>query len=292
LSPLTKAFVVLVTILSLLLVALVVPFVANTRDLGSQVSELQSELQTARATAGNAQQQVEALRAQKDQVITELRSENKNLSNEVNQFQAQLSNLESDLASAQARNDRLAASYDAIAATSDQNAKLLDRLTQDLQQSQNKLVSQSRKIIQLSNQNTELQSSMEGLTQQVRHFKEQVQQYQDRIAQVESRWQKVPQQVRNQIGTGESGLAATPPQPISGQVTAVNRPSGNATLVQINVGSRDQVAENMEFVISRNNNFLGTMVVEQVNANEAVGRVQLKNGQIQTGDSVYAGPDA
>ena len=48
-SPLTKAFVVLVTLLSVLLVALVVPYVAKTEDLSDKIETLSSQAATADA---------------------------------------------------------------------------------------------------------------------------------------------------------------------------------------------------------------------------------------------------
>ncbi|HEX7008378.1 MAG TPA: hypothetical protein VF184_00255, partial [Phycisphaeraceae bacterium] len=59
-STLTKAFVVLVTVLSILLVAVVVPFVARTQDLQSQLQATNSALNAAEQKARQYQAEITA----------------------------------------------------------------------------------------------------------------------------------------------------------------------------------------------------------------------------------------
>jgi peptidoglycan hydrolase CwlO-like protein len=289
LSPLTKTFVVLVTLLSIVFVALTIPFVANTQDHRAQIDELEAELQTARRRANENQADFSATLEAKNDRIDELQSSNEQLSAQVTSLQSQVATQREDLQNAQSTNQRLAGSYEVLSTEADTLTTINQNQGQKLASARETLLDQESKLIQLRSTADRLQSSLAGQQRRVREFKEMAQQLRSRNEELEERWAQVPQALRSQL-TGEEGGPITPaPGPISGQVTAVDNPAEDVTLVQVNVGEKDEVRENMKFLVHRDGEYLGTLVIDRVDPNQAVGRMELQQGSIQTGDRIYAG---
>jgi hypothetical protein len=74
--------------------------------------------------------------------------------------------------------------------------------------------------------------------------------------------------------------------PIRGEITEVL-----GERAAISVGSSSGVRENMEFNVYRGSEFLGSLVVLQVEATQAAGRLSRKKGTIVNGDKVSTGFD-
>jgi len=66
----------------------------------------------------------------------------------------------------------------------------------------------------------------------------------------------------------------TAPVDFLGRVIDVAPNTSGQTLVGINAGSNDQLSERMRFTVSRNGRFIATIVLTQVDLNDAVGFVQ------------------
>jgi myosin heavy subunit len=289
-SPLTKTFVVLVTILSILLVALVVPFVANTQDFRATVQDLEAKLSTAQTKAATAEDQIASLRQQNNQRISQLQSENADLESQLSEVQQRVVSLQQDLQDAQGRNQQLASSLDVLSAETSQLAQINETKTEQLKSANDTLVDQEGKIIELTNTTDRLQSSLAGQQRRVRELQELTEQYRSENEKLRTQWAQVPEALRQQL-TDSEGELVTPGPAIAGQVTAVNQPSDEVTLVQVNVGEKDNVRQNMRFLVHRDGQYLGTLVIDRVDPDEAVGRMQLQKGTVQSGDSVYAGTD-
>ena len=74
--------------------------------------------------------------------------------------------------------------------------------------------------------------------------------------------------------------------PIRGEITDIL-----GDRAAISVGSSSGVRENMEFNVFRGSEFLGSLVVLQVESTQAAGRLQRKQGTIVKGDKVSTGFD-
>jgi septal ring factor EnvC (AmiA/AmiB activator) len=291
LSPLTKTLVVLVTLLSIVLVAIVVPFAANTQDLRAKLTEVRAERDTAQVKASNATDELAAIREQKNTRIAELEDRVAELENTVSEKNSEITNLDQDIQDARTRNQQLAGSLDVLSAQVSQIAAVNETKTQQLSDARDKLIDLQKKNIEATNRIAKLESSLDSQVRQVRSYKEQYQQARDRVATLETRWQEVPSPVKQSItGEGEDQQPVTPvPEPIAGQVTGVNQPSEEVTLVQINVGENDRVQKNMKFMVHRGDQYIGTLVIDRVDADQAVGRMTLQQTNVQAGDRIYAG---
>jgi len=87
---------------------------------------------------------------------------------------------------------------------------------------------------------------------------------------------RVPAQYRQQISTGDGAAPAQEAAtPIAGTITDVQSAAGTQ-LVQVNIGSRDGVEANMKFLVHRDDQYVGTFVVDRVEAAQSAGRMTLK----------------
>lgn len=292
-SILTKIFVVLVTILSVGLVALIVPFVANTENFRSRISDLQAQLAVAEAKARDYQVEINAAQDRIAQQIEEL-------NRTINTDKQTINNLQSELARARDENRTTAAelaqekaTVSLLSAAENQNATLLASLQRELGELREEKVTTSQRLIELADANNELAGDRQTLERNVRRLQEQLTAIEEQIATREQQIAALPQEIRDQYFRGRETVADArgydSDVPIQGQVTKVSSDAGE-TFVQINVGERDQVKPNMRFLVYRDGNqYVGTIVVSAVDTDAAAGRVVLSNGQIAEGDRVYTG---
>jgi len=290
LSPLTKAFVVLVTVLSVLLVALVVPYVAKTEDFSGQKKALESQLATAQNSARTSQQEISAMQerlneqsALHSQQITNLTAERARLQTERDDAKAQAMQEQRKLQQFEAELSRLSAA--AV-----QDADLLTVTTADLKETRQSLVDAQTKLVQLGDRNNELESQRDSLTRQVRRIGEKMVSLEQGNVELRAVLARVPAQFRQQISTGEGAAPAQEAAtPIAGTITDVQSAAGTQ-LVQVNIGSRDGVEANMKFLVHRDDQYVGTFVVDRVEAAQSAGRMTLTKGDVRSGDQVYTGP--
>lgn len=289
-SPLTKAFVVLVTVLSVLLVALVVPYVAKTEDFSGQKKALESQLATAQNSARTSQQEISAMQerlneqsALHSQQITNLTAERARLQTERDDAKAQAMQEARKLQQFEAELSRLSAA--AV-----QDANLLTITTADLKETRQALVDAQTKLVQLGDRNNELESQRDSLTRQVRRIGEKMVSLEQGNVELRAVLARVPAQFRQQISTGEgTAPASEAATPIAGTITDVQSAAGTQ-LVQVNIGSRDGVEANMKFLVHRDDQYVGTFVVDRVEAAQSAGRMTLTKGDVRSGDQVYTGP--
>jgi uncharacterized phage infection (PIP) family protein YhgE len=290
LSPLTKALVVLVTIVSVLFVGVLVPFIARTEDQASLRKDAETKLAAANAKALVAETEISAIQERTSQTIAQLETQANQLSARLTDLQTALSKAQDD---AQLERSRLAESKAAIArfsAAAKQQADLLTTLTEQLNQTRTDLVAQRTQGIELADRNNQLESQLDGLTRQVRRFAERMTSLQERNAVLENTLAQLPPETRKLLPTGGAApVVKTPDTAIAGQVTAVQQ-ADSTTLVQVNVGKNDGVSEGMRFMVHRGDQFLGTALIESVDATASAGRMILQDENITPGDAIYAGP--
>ncbi len=285
-SPLTKAFVVLVTVLSILLVTLVVPFV-------HQVDTMKTELENAQAVASAAQQTIQDSRADKTAITEQLKSKEASLNNTINQLQSKVAELEgvktgldAKLAKAQSDNQAIQAAMTSLGASQESTATLLENYVAQIKSTNTKLVEGQTENVQLVDRNNQLQSNLSALERQVRKLREDLVARSEEVAMLE----------RQAIGGGAvaaGGATASfvPDEPIYGQITETARTAAGKGLVTLNLGSSDGLVQNQRFVAYRGNNELvATLEVKSVDASQAVAAVISEQQGIAAGDYVVSAP--
>lgn len=293
-SILTKIFVVLVTFLSVALVALIVPFVAKVEDYKAQLTSAEQAKIQAEATARVQQAEKAALAEQESQRIRDLTAEKNALVASIATLSADKDKLSGELLASQAEIARNAANTSRLTAANQQFAAITQSLQDELKQRREQMVELQTRIISLGDRNDELVSQLDSLKREVNRFKEQMASLQDQNRDYERAIEKLDPSVRSEImGTPETSAASRPFMPpvrIGGSVTNVQSVEGD-TWVQINIGSNDGVEKNMKFWIHRGGKYMGTLVISAVDANASAGRMDIMESQVSQGDSVLTGAD-
>lgn len=291
-SILSKIFVVLVTILSVALVAMVVPFVAKTEMLREQLRELEGDKQVADYTAASRQQEVNLLRQGESERNSRLTAESLVLKNQITELATQVGKADADARSAREQSGRLQSDLSRLVAAEQQHADINKSLSDELTLRRKELVTQQTKNIQLADANNSLQAERETLDRQVRRFAEQITLQEDEIAKLEKTLSRVPADIRNQLAKGEDEVTTSatfePETPIRGLVNKVQKVD-DSVFIEISVGVNDGVTKNMKFLVHRGNKFLGTLVITAVDAKAAAGKMQFAQEDVVAGDAVLAG---
>jgi multidrug efflux pump subunit AcrA (membrane-fusion protein) len=269
LSPITKAFVVLHVILSMLLTAGVVVFVNRVDDYKKIVADerakgeiLKRAAETAAANETSAKisltdaqtqlaAQVAAAKADKDKANAELLAKN-----------AELADLQKNLAIVQAQNTQLAQGLNASQTAQNQlNTQLAELRTT---------------VDDLQKKKLELDAAVADLTQQRDTLEKQRRDLAERVAAIETDYQKATAALTKAgINWGPKISPDWTSPPINGVVREV-RMIEQVPYATISVGSADAVTRDMKFrVIDRKTGeFLGMLTVQSVDTNEASGRLE------------------
>lgn len=276
-SPLTKALVLLVTILSIVLVALVVPFVAQTDDLNAQISGLETKVSVAEAAAlkaGNDKADLQKALADagtdQSEAINSLRTENTKLTQSVTTLEAQLKEANSQV-------DKNITTISLMSATQDQLTQLLEDRNTIVSESQASNVKLKTEAAQLVQANNDLDAQVTGLTRTVRLLNEKVVDLQEQLA-----------------GGGAAGSATTARagdlgKEIQASVTGIEK-VGDITFAELNVGSNDSVGPNTKFVFFRNGDqFVGTATILSVDETVSVAKIDSAKTAVLVGDNAMTG---
>jgi hypothetical protein len=272
LSPLTKTFVVLLVILSLLLAAGTVTFV-NT--IGDQRAAAQTALQKAQAegaAANRARAAAESERAAAETARTAAVQQIETLSQQMNQFRQVIN--KSEVENADLKN-RMAIQMgdvtrltDAVKALQDANSKQSDQIAALRQQSDQAVTQAAQASATIS----ELTNKLEVTERDRKFAMEQLEQARQDVG-------KLRGAVGDLGGNVDAVLAGAGPTNrgaprINGVVRDVRQIAG-VNYATISVGSADGVTKGMEFkIVDRNTgNFLGIMTIDTAEPNESVGRI-------------------
>ena len=277
-SPLTKAFVILVTVLSILLVALVIPFVARTDDLQGQIGELESQVQAATAATRVAQQDAAELRQAQGQADQQLQDRLTQLLAENSDLRKQVNSTQSDYAKAQDRIDSLAASQQIVNESLNRTAELLQSRTSLLEEAQGSNVDLNRQMAELITANSNFAAEVDGLTRTNRILQEQ-------LADANQALQQMAE--GGQQGGDGPGPASNNAVSVRGSVTAVED-IGGIKLVQLNIGRNDNISENTRVALYRGDGdqtLVGLAEIRTVEENVSVGQVVNQQREPRAGDA-------
>lgn len=288
-SPLTKAFVVLVTVLSVLLVALIVPFVARTQDANTRIRELEAQVQTANQTAALRQGEVTTVMDQLASLQSQFANERNAMNSQLVTAQSQRDQAQADLAKERAERVDLRTSLARLTAAAEQDAALLSTLRNELNTGREEVVTVRGQNIQLADRAVELESSLAASERAVRSLREQMMAMQQQLAVYDNVLAANPELRPHFEGGQQTGGTGTPTTtPVQGQVTTVQGDARNQ-FVQVDLGSNDGIQQGNRLMVARGRDFVATVVIEQVNPDASAGRVILSQQPVQQGDSVFGG---
>ncbi|MGB0766365.1 MAG: hypothetical protein ACPGYV_01495 [Phycisphaeraceae bacterium] len=293
-NVLTKAFVVVVTILSVVLVALVVPFAARVPNYAEQFEQMKQDRDAQLKLAQDARNEILNDFAKKGEEFEATRDALTTLTAELDRANADNKALQTKLDQAQTT---LARNSAAMEVASRMNASQSDQITQQADvinkqiaalgdlQGQNAdlnqvLIDTKMDVRRLSDNYLRIQEENKALSQQLIETQ----------AKLDTSLVKLAGFMKDAGVVVEQDAGVLPPDgtTIRGSVTKVDQPTEGITFVQVNVGKRDLVKEGMEFVVYRGDKYVANVKIASVDTAESVGTLTLGGG-IQEGDAVRAG---
>lgn len=290
-SPLTKAFVVLATLLSVVMVSLTVAHVARTENYRAKFNDLKNDRDAAveRSAQALAQKSNELVASR--QADAEQESELADVKGDLQDTLGEIRSRDERIASLEANLARMTAANSALSATL---TSANDRLSGQDEQIRS-LIGETGN---LARQKGELEqaiavaiASRDRYANEVRRLTEALQAEEAQRAAINTDRERLVKLVESLLPNPEDTTLTVSDVPIEGAVTRIDNVSDDLALVGINVGTRDSVQRNMLFTISRGSTYIGTIRITAVDTDEAVGELDINpGGEIRRGDTVYSGP--
>ena len=287
-SPLTKLFVVLLVVLSLLQTAAVVVYVNKEDSLRQSAIQMEERLRARETELTQAREAMTAAQQNLVLVQQESNARSNQAAKDIINAQQQAADLSVQLAKAASSNA----------------AQQLDisRLTEGLKASQDttsRLTTEVTRLRgandQLVRQTSELNSTVSDLSNRLDVTERERKVLAEQLTEAQGQTQRLGSMLQqnnispNQGGAAQGGQRApvTAP-PITGVVQEV-KTIANMPYATISVGSADQVAPGMEFRIINQNtgDYLGSLVVDSVTPNQSTGKITgPKVGDVRRGVEV------
>lgn len=277
----TKILVVFAAVLCVLLAALTMAYSANAdaivRANRSEVDRRIAAETQSRADVAAAKDELAAA----SQRNADLANQVAGLEGQIRQLQGERAALTSERRSAELARDAIVNQVDQLTATNKTQAVLIENYRNEVTKLRDQELSFRRREIELNDQLSDLQSQREVLEGSVRALQEQL------------------AEARRQIEAGGTATASsasgssqpfTPTFSVSGRVTAVRTDAATGRPVAtINIGSTNNVRENMKLAIVRGERFIANLVVTKTDLGWSTGFVDYLSQQgvtVQEGDVV------
>lgn len=288
-SPLTKAFVVLVTLLSILLVTLTVPFVAEVDEIKTALDTERAKYAAVEVTRNNLRERLIAAEAAQGQIQQALNETISDLESRVSEVSSERNDLRSRLAAAQSGQQEMQATLAALSQNDQTKTTLLDTYASKLEEVQGSLVEQSQRNAELIDRTNELSNERTQLTRSVQRLRERSTELSEQLAAASSALASAGVQVPQASGSGVAAAPVPAGERIYGSVTDVQTATGGRVLVQVNVGASDGVRSGQRFVAFRDQEGLvGTLEVRSVDDSVAVASVVSQQRPLQATDQIVS----
>ncbi len=268
-SPLTKIFVILLVIFSLLLTAGTVVFVNTQTATNASLAAAKQAAEAQQGIAARATADLSSEKAASQVAQNALLAQIETMKNNQNRTQQEIADRDVKLAAAAADKAMMSANIatltDALKASEDSRSKQQEQLA-SLRQTSDTIQTQNA---QLNTQINDLTNKLD-VTERDRRF------LAEQNAELKQQGEKASAALKDagiDINAVAAGTKAGAPN-VTGVIRST-RQIANLPYATISVGSSDNVAKGMEFkVIDRDaGKFLGTLTVDSVEPNESTGHL-------------------
>lgn len=281
---LTKVFVLIAAVLSIMMASLAISYSVNVdrvtadyRDMQAAKISAEAELQAQRATHGQAQ-------AALQEDLKSLRDELASRNADTRRLEAANSELRIALRQAEAARESISSKIAQLGVTTETQANIIAEYKDE-----NRVLRDGE--LAYRDEKIDLEKAISDLESQVIVYEQVKRALQEQIAEIQ-------RENDGSTGVASSSTAAAEPTTIAGpQIRGtidevVEDPNSGFTRVRINLGSNDRLRANTRFYIVRENTeYLGDLIVESVDLNHAVGRVAFVKDSgttIREGDQVLS----
>ncbi len=260
-STLTKVFVVVLVVFSITFTTMTISIVAQTTDWRDTAQKYEEHARVADTNlrnliAASAAELATARDTIKSHLekIGELEGQVQTSASEAAKLRADLAKADSEKSSAEAMNRGLLAQLQISESARGEYKKHRDDI--------------EKRNIELERRNMDLNDRVNEQTAKITVLMEQKRQYEQQINILKPRSGVA---LEEPSGTEMAGVRPITPVTASGIRGKVTNVEG--TLVQISVGSADGVKSGMEFTVSRGNQYVGKLQIQNVTPDQAAGRM-------------------
>lgn len=275
---LTKVFVVLAAILSIVLSAMVIAYAVNTDRILANYTSLQALSQSQDAKIADLQSKLSSGQIGDRAMIQQLNADLANREQQVSDLQRAKAQLETDKNRAESARQSLESKIAELGETAKTQASLIASYTEEIRTLRTSEFSSRRAALDMEDRMSDLESQREVLEQNYRALQEEIAELRRSSSQLAS-------------STSSSAEGTSSPFVYSGPVIfgAVDEVTDDAstgsTLVKINIGTNDRVSKNMRFGVVRDGAFVGNLVVISTDSKFSIAKFDALN----TGKKVAAG---
>lgn len=283
---LTKVFIVLWALLSVFIMALAIPLVMNNDTWKAKYQSENAARLAAEAQANLASNQLDLANIAKTASESALNKQINELQNQIAQSSTRIADLRSQLATARQEKDAIEAQISRLAAAAETNSNIIKVQGEEVTRRRDESLQLSARNIEIEDQLRDTLANLDNALDAQRIQQEQIARLQEQISEGGL--------TARMLGSGNESTSNENAQPIkspllTGRVMSVESGADGTRYVEVNLGSRDGVQENMSFLISRGGRFLGKLIITKVELNRAVGYVDLEQGSISINDEVRGG---
>ncbi|UCC22816.1 MAG: hypothetical protein JSW23_01740 [Planctomycetota bacterium] len=291
-STLTKILILLLTVSSFILCGIVVTYVGTADDYRQKHDQLKGERDSLRTKVNSLNKQVNEKIDQIKQLEDRLNTEMTALRVEMGELQGQLKDAEREKASLLQKVNSWASIVEDFSQTNDKQGQLLKNTLEELNEAQSEQIRQQKQLDETTRALFEKMAIIETLESEKRRLLEEKT---DLQGQLDEYLRPFGKAAAARVPVTPDRAAARPtlmPLPavkdigLEGLVTAVDMKNSVAS---ISLGKVDGVKEGMKFHVTRGEEFLCDIVIIDVDAEEAVGVLDLVQQQPRIGDNVSTG---
>ena len=274
---LTKFFVIVASVLSVLLAGLSIAYTHNADALVQAVKAEKAASKAAETEMAVAQG---ALSEERERAATERQA----LMAQVTQLQDEINDLEATRTRLAVENARLVEKEDIFSAQTARFTAVMDNFQQlasarsdEIRELRMKELDYARREIELGDRINDLSSQLEVASETNRALQERVVELAERL--------EIASTGGFDSGSSVAGVRRAPGS-FNGRVSGVTTDAAGRTLVAINAGSNDMLSERMLLTVLNNGSFVATIRLESVDLNSAVGVVETpsRNGMLPSRD--------
>lgn len=276
-STMTKVFVVLTAVLSIVASVLFIASAAQWQNYKQAYETAQRERDAESTLRKSLDATLAASLAMKDDIIAnqarqlaDSQLQQQELSDKHGELEAELNRARNEEVASEAARTRLRETLGVITA----ELKGLQAQNKDLLSDN---IQYQTRISQLNTQLLDLTAQATILTEEVRNLKQKNYAYEQQLNST---------QAVAVLDTGKLSTEAPPIVPsitgdILGEITGVRD-----SYAQVNIGETSGVVEGMSFMVYRGRTYLGEFEVQRVLPNEAAGRLNTVQGEVRPGDRI------
>ena len=232
--------------------------------------------QQAQQSARTANDRVKSLNDELAQLKEDAAAQKNAYEGEIAGLQNDLATAKSQAISAEGQLQVKEAQLQQVSAGFEQQSAIIATMRSELDKARTDTLRNQKRNTELTDQNQTLSTELETAVEQVRLLKE-------KLADLENQLTRGGAVASRNEAVGPTAGSVN----VRGVVTGVQTVADDV-FVSVNVGSNDRVAEGMEFMIHDGGNFIGTLVISQVDLNSSAGRVTLATGEIRPNLQVLA----